>query len=169
MRLRQRGLRTPLSGIILSDVRSLINKMDELQLLLGRNRDFSSSQTWLCGLISGSALQLAGFQLHRADRDTELSGKAKGGGICFYINSGWCNDMTVIQQHCSPDLESFIINCKPFYSPREFASFILVGVNIPPHANVQDAQRMLTDQILCVERTNLDSLVIVLGDDSFHP
>ncbi|KAK0144347.1 RNA-directed DNA polymerase from mobile element jockey [Merluccius polli] len=121
-------------------------------------------ETWLSGLIPDSALHLAGFQLCRADRDTELSGKTKGGGICFYINSGWCNDVTVIQQHCSPDLESFIINCKPFYSPREFASFILVGVYIPPLANVQDAQRMLADQILCVERSNPDYLVIVLGD-----
>ncbi|KAG7501340.1 RNA-directed DNA polymerase from transposon BS [Solea senegalensis] len=170
VRLRQRGLRTSLPGIFLSNVRSLANKLDELQLLLGKNRDFYSSavlcftETWLCGLIPDSALQLAGFQLYRADRDTELSGKTKGGGICFYINSGWCNDVTVIQQHCSPDLESFIINCKPFYSPREFASFILVGVYIPPHASVQDAQRMLADQILCVERINPDSLVIVLGD-----
>ncbi|KAK0149989.1 hypothetical protein N1851_009222 [Merluccius polli] len=170
VRLRQRGLRTPLPGIFLSNVHSLPNKLEELQLLLGNNRDFPSSavlcftETWLSGLIPDSALHLAGFQLCRADRDTELSSKTKGGGICFYINSGWCNDVTVIQQHCSPDLESFIINCKPFYSPREFASFILVGVYIPPQANVQDAQRMLADQILCVERTNPDYLVIVLGD-----
>ena len=133
MRLRQRGLRTPLPGIFLSNVRSLPNKLEELQLLLGKNRDFPSSavlcftETWLSGLIPDSALHLAGFQLCRVDRDTELSGKTKGGGICFYINSGWCNDVTVIQQHFSPDLESFIIN-----SPREFASFILVGVYIPP-------------------------------------
>ncbi|XP_035282188.1 uncharacterized protein LOC118231922 [Anguilla anguilla] len=67
-------------------------------------------------------------------------------------------------QHCSPVLETFFINCKPFYSPREFASFILVGVYIPPQALVQEAQRTLADQILCVERTNPDSFVIVLGD-----
>src|SRR4029434_668191 len=66
---------------------------------------------------------LAGFQLFRADRHTELSRKTKAGGICFYINCGWCNDVTVIQQYCSPDLEYFLINCKPFYSPRAFASF----------------------------------------------
>ena len=168
--LRQRRLRTPLPGIFLSNMRSLLNKLEELQLLLGKNRYFPSSpvlcfmETWLSGLIPDSALHLAGFQLCRAKRDTELSGKTKGGGICFYINSGWCNDVTVIQQHCSPDLESFIINCKPFYSPREFASFILVGIYIPLQANVQDAQHMLADQILCVERTNPDYLVIVLGD-----
>ncbi|CAG6022009.1 unnamed protein product, partial [Menidia menidia] len=125
---------------------------------------FCFTETWLYGSIPDSALQLAGFQLFRADRNTELSGKTKGGGICFYTNSGWCNDVTVIQQHCSLDLETFFINCKPFYSPREFASFILVGVYIPPQANVQDAQRTLADQILRVERTYPDSLVIVLGD-----
>ncbi|KAK0132299.1 RNA-directed DNA polymerase from mobile element jockey [Merluccius polli] len=145
VRLRQCGLRTPLPGIFLSNVRSLPNKLEELQLLLGNNRDFPSSavlcftETWLGGLIPDSALHLAGFQLCRADRDTELSGKTKGGGICFYINSDWCNDVT-------------------------FASFTLVGVYIPPQANVQDAQRMLADQILCVERSNPDYLVIVLGD-----
>jgi len=147
VRLRRRGLRTPLPGIFLSNVRSLCNKLDELQLLIRKNRDFSSSSvlrftgTWLCGSIPHSALQLAGFQLFRADRDTELSGKMKGGGICFYTNSGWCNGVTVILQHCSPVLETSIFNFKPLYSPGEFASFILVGVYIPPPASAQDSQR----------------------------
>lgn len=70
----------------------------------------------------------------------------------------------MLQRTCSPDLESFIINSKPFYSPREFSSFILVGVYIPPQAHVELAQRLLADQIREVERKNPDSLVIVLGD-----
>jgi len=44
VRLGQRGL----PGIILSNVRSLSNKLDELQLLLGRNRDFSASAVLCC-------------------------------------------------------------------------------------------------------------------------
>ena len=69
VRLRQRRHCPPLPGIFLSNVRSLCNKMDELQLLLGKNSDFSTSsvlcftETWLCGSIPDSALQLAGFQL----------------------------------------------------------------------------------------------------------
>ncbi len=90
--------------------------------------------------------------------------KQKGGGICFYINSGWCNSVTVIQQHCSPDLEYFFINCKPFYSPREFVSFILVCVYISLQTSVQEAQRMLADQILSVVQTHPYSLVTVLSD-----
>ena len=90
--------------------------MDELKLPLGKNSDFSSSsllcfmETWLCGSIPDSVLQLAGFQLLRADHDTELFGKSKGGGICFYTNSSLCNDVTAIKQHCSSTLEYFIIN-----------------------------------------------------------
>ena len=37
VRLRSRGLRTPLPGIFLSNVRSISNKLDELQLLVSRN------------------------------------------------------------------------------------------------------------------------------------
>ncbi|KAK3537150.1 hypothetical protein QTP70_002600 [Hemibagrus guttatus] len=170
VRLRWRGLRTPLPGIFLSNVRSLCNKMDELTLQMNKNRDFPTScvlcftETWLCDAIPDSALQLGGFNLYRADRHTELSGKTKGGGICFYTNNSWCNDVKVLSQLCSPDLEAFIINCKPFYSPREFSSFILVGVYIPPQGNVHEAQRALADEIQSVERTNPDALVIVLGD-----
>ena len=40
VRLRQHGHRTPLPGLFLSNVRSLCNKMDELQLLMGKNRLF---------------------------------------------------------------------------------------------------------------------------------
>ncbi|KAK3525964.1 hypothetical protein QTP70_011683 [Hemibagrus guttatus] len=170
VRLRRRGLRTPLPGIFLSNVLSLCNKMDELTLQMNKNRDFPTScvlcftETWLCDAILDSALQLGGFNLYRADRHTELSGKTKGGGICFYTNNSWCNDVKVLSQLCSPDLEAFIINCKPFYSPREFSSFILVGVYIPPQGNVREAQRALADEIQSVERTNPDALVIVLGD-----
>ena len=73
VRLRSRGVRTPLSGIFLSNVRSISNKLDELRLLVSRNRDFSSScvlcftETWLCGSIPDLALQLGGFLLFRAD------------------------------------------------------------------------------------------------------
>ncbi|KAL7852897.1 hypothetical protein SRHO_G00186820 [Serrasalmus rhombeus] len=40
VRLRTRGTRTPLPGIFLSNVRSLSNKMDEIALLMRRNRLF---------------------------------------------------------------------------------------------------------------------------------
>ncbi|TWW59874.1 hypothetical protein D4764_06G0014040 [Takifugu flavidus] len=167
--LRRRGSRTALPGIFLSNANSLCNKMDELKLLM-RIKDFSTScvlcftETWFRKETPDSALLLEGFQLFRADRDLALSGKRAGGGVCFYINSDWCTDVTVISQHCSPALEYLFINCRPFYSPREFASFILASVYISPDADVREAQRTLADCIQQVERTYPDALVIVLGD-----
>ena len=35
---------------------------------------------------------------------------------------------------------------------------------MPLHASANEAQRVLANQILCVEHENLDSLVIVLGN-----
>ncbi|KAJ8381078.1 hypothetical protein SKAU_G00018560, partial [Synaphobranchus kaupii] len=101
---------------------------------------------------------------HRADREPHLSGKTRGGGVCFYVNEAWCKDVSVIHRHCSPTLESLFINCRPFYSPREFSSFILASVYIPPDAPVQEAQSTLAEQIMSVERKHPDCFVVVLGD-----
>ncbi|XP_053272125.1 uncharacterized protein LOC128430167 [Pleuronectes platessa] len=166
------GLCSPLPMILLSNVNSLSNKMDELRLLITTNRDFALSsflcftESWLTKDTPVSDVELTGFQLLRADCDPKRSGKKRGGGICFYINHGWCSDVTEILKSCSPDLETFFIDCRPFYSPHEFTSFILAGVYIHPKANVREAQRQLAEQIQGVKRRreHKTSTVIILGD-----
>ncbi|KAK3526544.1 hypothetical protein QTP70_030770 [Hemibagrus guttatus] len=170
VKLRQRGFRTVLPSIHLENLRSLPNKMDELLLLSRTNKDFSNSaalcftESWLNDAIPDSALNLPGFQLFRADRVAESAGKSRGGGTCFYINERWCTDVTVLKKMCCPDLEAFFINCKPFYSPREFSSFILVSVYIPPQAHVSSALQHLADEITHSEQQHPDSVIIILGD-----
>ncbi len=63
---------------------------------------------------------------------------------------------------CCSDLEMLFINCKPFYSPREICSFILVSVYIPPQAHVSSALQKVTD--LNTEQKHPDSVFIILGD-----
>ncbi len=65
---------------------------------------------------------------------------------------------------CCYDLEMLFINCKLFYSPREFCSFILVSVYIPPDANARSAVQKLADQITETEQQHPDSVLIILGD-----
>ncbi len=89
VKLRQHGFRTALPSIHLVNLRSLPNKTDKLLLLSRINKDFSNSaalcftETWLNDAIPDSALHLPGFQLFRADRDAESTGKSRGGGTCF--------------------------------------------------------------------------------------
>ena len=170
VKLRERGLRTALPSIHLANLRSLPNKMDELLLLTRTNKDFLNSaalcftETWLSEAIPDNALHLPGFQLFRADRIAELTGKTRGGGLCFYINESWCSDVTTLKKMCSPNLEVHFINCKPFYSPREFSSFILANVYIPPDACVSAALQQLAEHIAEMEQRYPDSLLIILGD-----
>ncbi|KAM9816509.1 uncharacterized protein ACBT44_010817 isoform 2-T2 [Syngnathus typhle] len=144
--------------------------MDELLLLTSRNTDFSRSaalcfvEAWLSERTPHHAVELAGFRLMRADRSAELSGKSKGGGLCFYINERWCTDVTVLKEFCSPLLETLFINCRPFYSPREFSSIVMAAVYIPPHARASEATQMLADQVTDMKKLLPNSLIIVLGD-----
>ncbi len=129
---------------------------------LGKTRTF---QTLLhCEAITDNVLHLPGYQLFRADCITELTGKTRGGGLCFYINEGWCSDVTTLKKMCSSNLEALFINCKPFYSPREFSSFILVNVYVPPDVCVSATMQQLAKQISEREQKYPDSLFIIIGD-----
>ncbi|XP_051523496.1 uncharacterized protein LOC127423333 [Myxocyprinus asiaticus] len=170
VRLRRRRFRTALPSIHLANLCSLPNKTDELHLLTCTNKDFSNSaamcftETWLSEAIPDSALHLPGFQLFKADRIAELTGKTRGGGTCFYINESWCTDVTTLKKMCCPNLEALFINCKPFYSPREFSSFILVTVYIAPNVCLNAVLQQLTVQITDTEQQYPDSVIIILGD-----
>ncbi len=131
----------------------LPNKTDELLLLTHTNKYFSNSaalcftETWLSEAIPDNVLHLPSYKLFRAYRIAELTGKTRGGGLCFYINEGWYSDVTTLKMTCSPNLEALFINCKLFYSPREFSSFILMNVYVPPDACVSPAMQQLAEQI----------------------
>lgn len=169
VRLRRRKHRCPLPSIILSNVRSLANKTDELSLLISSRRDVADcsvmcfTETWLHEGVPDSAILPAGFSLFRADR-TAGSLKQKGGGVSFLVNDRWCTNITTIYRSCSPELEALIIQCRPFYLPREFASIILVAVYIPPQAVATSAIEQLSAQVTELERAHPDSVLLLMGD-----
>lgn len=139
-RLRKTGLRSPLTALVLANVRSLCNKTDGLKRLLDNNRDIGAvclTETWLSPHTPDFAVTLPGYGVYRAEREFSTTGKKRGGGGCFYVNDGWCNDVSTISKHCSAVLDSVFINWRPFYSPLVFASIVLVCVYIAPQANAE--------------------------------
>ena len=44
------------------------------------------TETWLAWDMLSESVQPTGFSVLRADRNKHLSGKKKGGGVCFMIN-----------------------------------------------------------------------------------
>ncbi len=70
----------------LSRTRSLVNKMDEIQLRITSHCMDSCimviTETWLDSVISDAVIDLQGRTVYRADK-TANSGKSKGGGVCI--------------------------------------------------------------------------------------
>ncbi|CDQ93070.1 unnamed protein product, partial [Oncorhynchus mykiss] len=97
VRLRRRAHRAPFPSILLANVQSLDNKVDEIRARVAFQRDIRDcnvlcfTETWLTGETLSEAVQPTGFSTHRADRKKHLSGKKRGGGVCLMTNVTWCD------------------------------------------------------------------------------
>ena len=166
-RFRRRPYRPPLPALLLSNVRSLRHKMDELQLMIQTDKDYSDcsaiclTETWLEQSVPDQAVTLPGFTLHRSDRSSKLSGKAKGGGVCIMINERWCTNYTELTHVGSPHLEYLTVKCRPSFLPREFASIIMICVYIPPEANANTTKAELANYVSSVENSHPDTAIIL--------
>lgn len=133
--LWKRRYRPYLPSITIWNVRSLVNKMDELTSHTMRERVFRESsimcftETWLQDNIPDLIVSLAGFQLVRSDRSCRESRKKKGGGVAVFVNK-WCNPghITVKECVCSPEIELLTLSLCPYYLPREFSQAIFTVV-----------------------------------------
>jgi hypothetical protein len=116
-------------------------------------------------MLSESVLP-KGFPVHHADRNKHLSGKKKGGGVCFMINDSWCNcnNIQELKSFCSPDLEYLTIKCRLDYLTRELSSVIVTAVYIPPQADTKNAIRELHCTICKLETIYPEATFIVAGD-----
>ncbi len=169
-RLRRRPTRPPVPSILLANVQSISNKLDELHCCINSQRDMREccvlcfSETWLTSDTPDTAVQPDSFSLHRLDRHAETTGKAKGGGVCLLVNNSWCTDVEVISRCSSPVLEHLTIKCRPFYSPRELPSVLITAVYIPPQAKAAEALEELYTAISGYEDKYLQAVSIVAGD-----
>ncbi|KAI3371035.1 hypothetical protein L3Q82_023514, partial [Scortum barcoo] len=163
--------RPPPPSIIMGNVRSLPNKMDELAALTRHQREYREcslllfTETWLTALTPDSAAELDGFTLLRADRSKE-SGKRKGGGLAVFVNDRWCNPghITVKEQHCCKDIELLAVSMRPYYLPREFTHMPLWCCSHPDalllisgdfnHASPSSSLPKFTQYVTCHTRDN---------------
>ncbi len=120
----------------------------------------------MSAIVPDSAIELTGFSVHRSDSAKELTGKSRGGGVCFYINNSWCNERNIhsFKSLGSPDLEFHTLLCRPFWLTREFTAIIITAVYIPPQANTDQALRELYRNISEQETAHPDAAFIITRD-----
>ncbi len=171
-RLRERAHSSPLQSILLVNVQSLENKMDDLRARISFQRDIRDcnilclTETWLTPSVPDTAVTpYDNFSVFRMDR-TAKAGKTKGGGVCFMINKKWCDPRSIsIRSHsCLAHLEHLSIICRQFYLPREFSSIIATAVYIPPQADHRQTPVWLCpNSMMCSVDTSANTLTLPLS------
>lgn len=113
--------------MILGNVQSLRNKVDELQGNVAFLKDFRDccvlafTETWLMENDQDTDLSIDGFGApYRLDRQAEVTRKSQGGGVCLYVNRCYCTSVTVRERISTPDVELLSVSLRPFYLSREF-------------------------------------------------
>ncbi len=171
-RLKERAHSPPLPSILLTNVQSLENKMDNLRARISFQRDIRDcnilclTETWLTALVPDTAVTLSDkCSVLRMDRTAKAS-KIKGGGVCFMINKKWCDhrNISILSRSCSPHLEHLSIICLPFYLPCKIESIIVTAVYIPPQADTSLALSKLHDVLSGYINKHPDAAFIIAGD-----
>ncbi len=172
-RLRERAHSPPLPSILLANVQSLENKMDDLRARISFQRDIRDcnilccrTETWLTPMVPDTAVTPSdNFSVLRMDRTAE-AGKTKGGGVWFMINKKWCDprNISILSCSCSPHLEHLSIICRPFYLPWEFSSIAITSVYISPQADTSLALCNLHDVLSGYNNKHPDAAFIIAGD-----
>ncbi len=131
--------------------------MDLLRLRLSVSTEMRNcavlclTETWLNYNMPDSAFQIDGLQLFRADRD-HRSGKTRGGGLCVYVNEGWCTNCRLVKSYCSMAIELMTVKCRPYYLPREFTAVFITIVYIAPGANANANEALQVTSPSCWHR-----------------
>uniref|UniRef100_A0A665T724 Reverse transcriptase domain-containing protein n=1 Tax=Echeneis naucrates TaxID=173247 RepID=A0A665T724_ECHNA len=167
----RRRFKPSIPSIIMGNVNSLPNKIDELSALNNQRTYRESSlyiftETWLNHLVPDANVDLPGFTVVRADRDANACGKSRGGGLIIYINHRWCSPghVTVKEVLCCPDLELLAVSLRPYYIPREFSHVIALCVYIPPSADAAVACEKIHTVTARLQTQHPEAFIIISGD-----
>ena len=167
----RRRYKPSIPSVIMGNVNSLPNKIDELsalniQRIYCESSLFIFTETWLNHLVPNDNVDLLGFTAVRADRDTKASGKSKGGGLIMYVNNRWCNPghISIKTVSCCRDVELLAVSLRPYYLPRDFSHVITVCVYIPPRADAATACEKIHSVTARLQTQHPEAFMIISGD-----
>ena len=104
--------RSPPCEIVLANIRSLLNKRDELEYFVMSSRPaaIALTETWLSADVSDAEINIAGYTVLRCDRKGRI-----GGGTILYVREDI--SANVIHTSADPAGEYDGLWCKVKFSP----------------------------------------------------
>ena len=132
--------KSSLPSLFLSNTRSLVNKIEDLEVVINQNDVdiVCITETWLTNNISNSVVDISNYTLVRKDRSADK----RGGGVCTYIKSSI--DFTTIDELNDSPFESLWVYLRPNRLPRGFSCLIIGIIYHPP----QDDDATFTDHLI---------------------
>ena len=123
VRIRRRVSKPPLLSVLLANVQSLENKLDDLRLRLSYQRDIENcsilcfTKSWLNDEMDN--IELADFYVFQQDK-AATSGKRRSRGVSLFVNNCWSamSNINEVLRYCSPEVEYLMISCRPHDLPR---------------------------------------------------
>lgn len=123
-----------LPKITMSNLRSLPNKMEEIEEMMEDAEYFNSdllffTETWLNS--NSHEINLDRYRSFRVDRDARLTGKRRGGGLIMLVNEDWASDVNVENIMSTQDYELMIVSIRPHGHPEGAPPLIFIHVYVP--------------------------------------
>jgi len=151
---------------LLSNTRSMANKLDEISAVITNNNCNIAviTESWLSSNISNDLISVPGFLALCKDRPDDQ----RGGGLCTYINAEL--DFMKLTDLSDPIFETQWILLKPKRLPRGINSIILGTVYHPPQNNDYALRNHLFQSLDSALARFPNSGIIMLGDcNKFNP
>ncbi len=128
-RLMERAHSPPLPSILLTNVQSLENKMDDLRARISFQWDIREcnilclTETWLTTSVPDTAVTPSdNFSVLQMDRTAE-AGKNKGGGVSHVLNKKWCDPRNISSSRTSVHYLPPILSAPGVFIDRRYCCF----------------------------------------------
>ena len=108
-------------------------------------------------------VDIDGFKIIRFDRDTRMTQKSIGGGLCMAVNTKWAVNFTVRETECSKHHEIMTVLFRPHYLPSEYTQITAILVYVPG-PDIAFAVERIADCFNRAVYQSSDQPVFLLGD-----
>jgi Reverse transcriptase (RNA-dependent DNA polymerase) len=147
-------------NILLTNIRSISSKIDELETIIYSNHiDIAAiTESWLNDSIPQELVEISNYKCYRRDR----SDGRRAGGVCCYVRS----ELPYVRlcQLESPDVESIWLLYRAQRMPRN-VSHIAIGIYYhPPDADNRRTVQHIIESADYITRAHPYSGIIVMGD-----
>ena len=148
-----------LPSILLTNIRSVTNKIEELSVVLTSNNISICciTESWLTEKISTSLIDVTGYTCYRKDRN----GRAGGGVMCYVRCDIACQRLIELE---ADDVESNWLLYRQKRMPRHLSHISIAIIYHPPAADSYATVTHIAERLDLLSRRHPSCGIILTGD-----